>query len=453
MLSETRFRPFARRLTAGYVVLAVILIAVVAGASSVLAFINYASGLNDSVDSAALRVNQRVVYYQSQHRTLQQYAASLASDESRSRIHIGIYDNARRRLAGNYDEHPDTVGRSVAELMNVHRRVLHVTGGYIVLQPDFDAFGRWITRYWTIIAPIGVLCVLIAWIVGRAITRRAIAPLADVTDALRGIAEGDFTPKLLLEHGTGLYDLTAAYNDVAYRLNAATAEQQRQSAEMRQFIADAGHELRTPLTIFMGYLDALRQGVVEDSDAVRRVHETMLDESRKMRTIIEKLILLARMERTPEPSRERIDLNSVAARAVDALRPIAGERIRLQTDGAATIVGDDVELYEAIKNVVENAVRYAPGSPVEVNVQRDGDATEVVVADRGPGMQSVDVEHAFDRFYRGTSRSSVEGSGLGLAIAKRAVERIGGTIALHSSPQEGTRVTMRFPVSAYRTEN
>ena len=241
MPSEHRFRPFANRLTAGYVILAVALIAVVAGASSILAFVNYAGGLNESVDLAAARVTQRVGYYEAQHKTIEQYAPSLANDESHSRIHIGIYDSNRRRLAGNYDEHPDSVGRSVAELMNVHRRVLHVRGGYIILQPDFDAFGHWIARYWSIILPVGVLCVLIAWFVGRAITRRAIAPLADVTDALHGIAEGDFTPKLLLEYGTGLYDLTAAYNDVAYRLNAATAEQRRQSAEMRQFIADAGH--------------------------------------------------------------------------------------------------------------------------------------------------------------------------------------------------------------------
>lgn len=447
MPTERRFREFANRLTAGYVILAVALIAVVAGASSMVAFVNYASTLNDSLETASARVMQRVAYYESQHKTLTQYASILASDESHSRIRIGIYDNNRHRLAGTYNEHPNSLGRGVAELMNVHRRVLHVNGGSIVLQPDFDAFGRWITRYWSIIGPIGVLCVLIAWLVGRAITRRAISPLADVTDALHGIAEGDFTPKLLLEYGTGLYDLTAAYNDVAYRLNAATAEQRRQSAEMRQFIADAGHELRTPLTIFMGYLDALRQGVVQDSEAVRRVHETMLDESRKMRTIIEKLILLARMEREPEPSRERIDLNSVAARAVDALRPLAGERIQFQGDGNATVVGDDSELYEAIKNVVENAVRYAPESPVEVNVHHAGDTPQIVVTDRGPGMQTVDVEHAFDRFYRGTSRAQVEGSGLGLAIAKRAMERLGGSIHLESGPQQGTRVTMRFPVT------
>ncbi|MDP9025752.1 MAG: HAMP domain-containing histidine kinase [Candidatus Eremiobacteraeota bacterium] len=444
MPNDSRFRPFARRITRGYVWLAVVLIATIAGASSLLAFILYATGLNDSVDFAASRAEQRVQYYTAQHQSLVTYAPKLVKDEAHSRIHVNIFDLQHHRLAANSTSQPSTAGVVAAALMNVHRRVLHVDGGIIVLQPDFDAFARLMTRYWLVILPIGGLCIFIAWFAGRAITRRAVSPLGDVTDALHAIADGDFSPKLLLEHGTGLYDLTAAYNDVAYRLNAANAEQRRQSAEMRQFIADAGHELRTPLTIFMGYLDALRQGVVKDSSAVARVHDTMLDESRKMRTILEKLILLARMEREPEAAAQRVDLNSVAARAVDALKPLAGERIAFHAFDGATIVGDDAELYEAIKNVVENAVRYAPNSPVDVRVRADDRTSEVVISDRGPGMDSFDIDHAFDRFYRGASRHDVDGSGLGLAIAKRAVERVGGSITLKSDDTSGTLVTMRF---------
>ena len=250
---------------------------------------------------------------------------------------------------------------------------------------------------------------LVAWFAGRGISRRAVRPLAGVTDALRSIADGDFTPRLLLESDSDLKDLTQAYNDVAQRLNAATLERRRQEAEMRQFIADAGHELRTPLTIFMGYLDALRSGVVNDAGSVARVHETMLDESRKMRTIIEKLILLARMERDVEPAREEIEVNSIAARAVDVLKPLAGDRIAFVPDAPASVTGDDSELYEALKNIVENAVRYAPESPVEVRVAKTGREATIQIADHGPGMQPIDVEHAFDRFYRGHSRGEVDG--------------------------------------------
>jgi len=303
-------------------------------------------------------------------------------------------------------------------------------------------------RYWLTILPVGLLAVIVAWVAGRGISRRAVRPLADVTGAMRAIADGDFTPKLLLESDSGLIDLTHAYNEVAQRLNIASHERRRQEAEMRQFIADAGHELRTPLTIFMGYLDALRSGVVQDAAAVGRVQDTMLDESRKMRTIIEKLILLARMEREGEPVRDRIDVGSIAARAVDALRPIAGERIHLKTEPGTVATGDDGELYEALKNIIENAVRYAPESDVNVRVERQNGEAVIRIEDHGPGMSALDIEHAFDRFYRGTSRGEVDGSGLGLAIAKRAAERMEGSISLESGASAGTRVTMRLPVTA-----
>jgi signal transduction histidine kinase len=441
--TNPRFRAFSQRITRGYVVLAILLIAVVAGASSLLSFVMYASSYNQAMDSAVARVQQRVDYYQSQHQTIAQYAPNLVRDEAHSRFRVLVRDASHRMLAGE-DRPPNALAAAIAALLNMHPRHIDVAGGGIVLLPDLDGFMGYMGRYWLVVLPIGAVAVLVAWVAGRAITRRAVRPLADVADALHAIAQGDFTPKLLLESDSGLQDLTQAYNEVAQRLNVAALEHRRQESEMRQFIADAGHELRTPLTIFMGYLDALRSGVVEDPSAVARVHETMLDESRKMRAIIEKLILLARMEREGDPPREPIDLTALAERAADALRPLAGDRVQVSGEADATVLGDDSELYEAVKNVVENAVRYAPESPVHLRVAREDGHAVLEVVDRGPGMAGIDVEHAFDRFYRGGSRGEIDGSGLGLAIAKRAVERMGGTIALESRPNEGTKVTLRF---------
>jgi len=164
---------------------------------------------------------------------------------------------------------------------------------------------------------------------------------------------------------------------------------------------------------------------------------------------------LARLERPAPPRPERIDAGVVARRATDALAPLAGpDRITLHVaDALAFIDADESELYEAVKNVVENAVRYAPGSDVSVSVASDGARVTIEVSDRGPGMTPQDVEYAFDRFYRGTSRANGDGSGLGLAIAKRAVERAGGAIALESRPGQGTRVAMSFPSPAQPIPN
>jgi signal transduction histidine kinase len=446
--TEPTFRNFSRRITRGYVILAVALIALVVGASSAFAIIGFASTFNQSIDAAAARVQERVRDLTAQHLTLAQLAPKIIAYEPNARSRILVYDSQHRVVAGASAQLDDSQ-RFIAAALALRPRFVGVPGGgSIVLEPDVGDFSHSLVRYWERILPIGLIAVIIAWLAGRVITGRALRPLREVNEALGSIAAGDFTPKLLLESDSSLHELTQTYNEVAQRLNAATYEQRRHEAQMRQFIADAGHELRTPLTIFMGYLDALQSGVVQDGDGVRRVHETMLDESRKMRRIIEKLILLARLERDGDSMLDQIDLQSVAARAVDALRPLAGERLHLAADGEAVVVGDDGELYEAVKNVVENAVRYAPASAVEVRVARDGGTAVLEVADQGPGMAPIDVEHAFDRFYRGGSHGDVDGSGLGLAIAKRAVERMGGSIGLASGPDQGTTVTMRFPVQA-----
>ena len=447
MQTEPTFRKFARRITRGYVVLAVALIALVVGASSAFAIIGFASTFNQNIEAAQARMEKRLQYWAGQHESLRQFAPKLLDEEPSSRSRILVLDPQHGIIAGGSAQLDDNE-RFVEAALALRPRFIGVPGqGTIVLEPDVADLSRQLLHYWERILPIGFIAVIIAWLAGRTITGRALRPLREVNEGLRAIAEGDFTPKLLLESDSSLHELTQSYNEVAQRLNAASYEQRRQEIQMRQFIADAGHELRTPLTIFMGYLDALRSGVVQDGDGVRRVHETMLDESRKMRNIIEKLILLARLDRDGEPVLGAIDLKSLAERAVDALRPLAGERLRVDGAGGGFVVlGDDTELYEAVKNVVENAVRYAPASAIRVRVTRDGADAVLEIEDHGPGMAPIDVEHAFDRFYRGSTRGEIDGSGLGLAIAKRAVERMGGSIALDSRADFGTTVRMRFPI-------
>jgi two-component system OmpR family sensor kinase len=301
--------------------------------------------------------------------------------------------------------------------------------------------------YWSIMLPIGIIAVVLAWLAGRRITARAIGPLVDVSKSLRVIAAGDFTPQPLLDGNTELSELTGAYNDVAYSLATATAERARTEAQMRQFIADAGHELRTPLTIIMGYLDVLRQGIVQGPDNTQRTYETMLDESRKMRALIEKLILLARLERAPSAAFTTVDLSTVARDAAESLRPLADGRIHVEAARPAFVTANEAELHEAIKNAVDNALKYAPQSDVRVIVRAGDEMACVEVTDSGPGMDPQDVAHAFDRFYRGGTRGETEGSGLGLAIAKLAVERAGGQAAIESTPGRGTLVRFCLPCS------
>jgi two-component system, OmpR family, sensor kinase len=441
------FAAFAKRLTAGYVLLAVALIVLVVATTSVLAFILYVGTLNDAVGTDAQRATQRALAYQRLDEPLSAYAPPLAAEIGGPRIVVRIYDDARRLLASSSGATAATsrFTRAAAAAFGLRPAVVNVPGGTIVVAPDFAGFAHLLSRYLVFVLPVGALAVLAAWLIGRGVTRRAIAPLQDVARALRRIAGGNFSPEPLPAEESSLRELTAAYNEVAHRLTAATVERERNELQMRQFIADAGHELRTPLTVVMGYLGILQQGAVGDPSGVAHVYETMLGESRRMRDSIDKLILLARLERPAAPRTESVDAAAIAQRAADALEPLAGGRIGVRIEAApGAVEADEDELYEAIKNVIENAVRYAPASPVTVDVAGASSGVTVVVTDRGPGMDSQDLEHAFDRFYRGGSRGG-DGSGLGLAIAKRAVERVGGRIGIESRLGAGTKVTISLP--------
>lgn len=446
------FGSFRSRITRAYVLLAVVSIVVVVGVSSALAFLLFSRSMSDAVAGASQRAAETAqAIMQRRRESLSQAAPQIATEVGRRAFHVIVFDSSGRRLSQNEREEEPSTGREI--VIGVGRAIglpharVPIPGGAILISPDIDRFGALLLWYWSIMLPIGILAVIAAWFAGTRITARAVGPLAEVTGALRVIAAGDFSPQRLLDGSGELRALTQAYNDVAYSLANATAERARTEAQMRQFIADAGHELRTPLTIIMGYLDALRKGIVQGSEGTAQTYATMLDESRKMRSLIEKLILLARLDRAPTMPLAPVDLAAIARSAAETLAPIAQGRVHVSAGGPVIVTANEAELHEAVKNVVDNALKYAPECPVSVRVTADGENACVEVEDRGPGMDPQDAAHAFDRFYRGSTRGENEGSGLGLAIARTAVERAGGAAEIDSAPGRGTIVRLRLPRS------
>jgi two-component system OmpR family sensor kinase len=214
---------------------------------------------------------------------------------------------------------------------------------------------------------------------------------------------------------------------------------------MRQFVADAGHELRTPLTVIAGYIDVLRRGAIEEPKVARQILGTMSLEKEHMRGLIDRLMRLARMDAEAPPSPVAVDVSELLRDQCDAARRLDEQRdINYSVDGVGDVFADRAELGEALWNVVENALKYAPGAPIHLRAFRDNGSTVLSVSDEGPGMSESERLHAFERFYRGDARGEIPGTGLGLAIAKRAVDRAGGKIAIDSAPGRGTTVSIRL---------
>lgn len=229
------------------------------------------------------------------------------------------------------------------------------------------------------------------------------------------------------------------------RLENTLEERHAAAEEFQRFLADAGHELRTPLTIVSGYVEILA-AELQRSERGPQILEGLRAETARMRALVEKMLLLARLE-SPVSVPRLVDVGSVAADVVAQMQARFPDReVILRTSDRPSIVIDQDDLYEALRNLVENALRYAPSSPVEIDVAPEAETASIAVTDHGDGIAPNERGAIFDRFYRGSAQTDAEGSGLGLAIASRVAARWNGAIRLASRPGH-TTFTLRFPLA------
>jgi signal transduction histidine kinase len=338
------------------------------------------------------------------------------------------------------------LGFAIGTVFGAHLLRVPFIDGELTLLPDPDATGKVALALLAAIAAGSTLVGFLAWFSGRYITSQVLRPLVEVTHALQRFAARDFTPQPIAVAGKSEFDAIAlAYNAAAAQVAAAFAERELAETQMRQFVADAGHELRTPLTIVLGYIDLLKRKADAGDVRSRHIFNSISVEGARMRTLIDNLVLLAKMEgadeRPPEPFALQPLLEDIAE-SRKVLEP--GVRIELDRAVDATVIGSRDEIYEAISNIVDNAMKYAPSSPIRIAARAAGGGVELAISDQGPGIHPEDRSGIFDRFFRGSARGDVEGSGLGLAIAKRAVERAGGTLTLGSTSEAGTTFVIRL---------
>ncbi len=321
-----------------------------------------------------------------------------------------------------------------------------INGGFVAFAPSWALIWIALVPYWKFIISLAVIAIVLAWFLGLQFSKQALRPLNDVSNALRALAQGEYAQqRFVLAGGDEMASLTSAYNAAAANVAASMDERRRTEERMRQFVADAGHELRTPLTVIAGYIDVLRRGAVEEPTVAKQILATMALEKEHMRGLIDRLMQLARLDTESPPNVGPIDVRELLQSQCEAARRLEPSlEIDYAVDTDAQVLGDRTELGEALWNVVENAMKYAPKAAIHLRAARANGRVTIRIEDEGPGMTEIERLHAFERFYRGDRRGEIAGSGLGLAIAKRAVERAGGAIAIESHAGRGTAVTLTF---------
>jgi len=241
----------------------------------------------------------------------------------------------------------------------------------------------------------------------------------------------------------------AALHGVILVLHDIT-ELRRADQIRRDFVANVSHELRTPLTAIRGYVEALHEEDTTPEDRARFL-DIVGRHTRRMERLVKDLLRLARLDAGQEtlelsPCDTRALVGGVAAEVASAAEE-RGQRIELAVaSGAETVRADAAKLHDAVRNLVSNAIAYAPErSTIRIDARPAPDRrVEIVIADEGPGIPEEALSRVFERFYRVDKSRARDpgGTGLGLAIVKHLVELHGGSVRAENGPVGGARFTI-----------
>ena len=226
----------------------------------------------------------------------------------------------------------------------------------------------------------------------------------------------------------------------------------------RDFVANASHELRTPLTSIRGFVEALEDGGLEETEVAKRFLSRVRANADRMASLVDDLLELSRLESGAQPSSlEPLDCRAVAADVVASFAKIAARKsiaLNSALAPAPEVLSDGDRLRRILEHLVDNALKYTPdGGRVTVRVAAEGEAVLVSVEDTGPGISKEHLPRLFERFYRvDTARSrELGGTGLGLSIVKHLAESIGATVYVTSVTGQGSQFSVRLRAEAHRS--
>ncbi|MFI5690692.1 ATP-binding protein [Kribbella sp. NPDC051586] len=303
----------------------------------------------------------------------------------------------------------------------------------------------------------GGIGVLTAGGVGVFVVRRQLRPLRRVAQTAREVAglpldTGEIgvtarVPDQLTDERTEVGQVAVALNTLLGHMENALDARHRSEQQVRQFVADASHELRTPLTTIHGYAQlSLRQ---RDPELYGHAMGKVMVETTRMASLVEDLLLLARLDAGRPLDRRPVDLSRLARDSVTDAQIVAPSHhweLALPPD-PIVVIGDEQRLHQVVTNLLTNARRHTPaGTTVTVAAKLAGNSAVLTIHDDGPGIPADLLPNVFQRFTRAdTARTSTTGgTGLGLSLAQSITHAHHGTLTLTSTPGS-TNFTLALP--------
>lgn len=280
------------------------------------------------------------------------------------------------------------------------------------------------------------------------ITRSLTTDLSRLEATVEAVGRGDLEARTGIDRRDEVGATARRVDEMIDQLSVAEAARERDTEARKQFLASVSHDLRTPLAALQAALEAMEDGVADDPE---RYFASMSRDLEVLSTLIDDLAVLASVDAGGLRVDELVDLAEVVDETVEAMAPLAVSRdVRLvaTTTGRATARGDAAALGRVLRNLTDNALRYAPaGSEIALDVANGGPDVVVSVTDGGEGFAEDLKARAFDRFVTSDpARRRGGGSGLGLAIAQSVVQAHQGEIWIEDQAK-GTKVTFRLPAA------
>ena len=343
------------------------------------------------------------------------------------------------------DDAPDT--RALAQILP--------TGlGSIITAVSLNGVDKTLHEMTLFFLFISLIVLLLIGLLSRFIIRLSLRPLNEVEITAAAIAAGDLSARLPDNNPkTEVGKLTRSLNTMLSRIEESFALRVASESRLRQFVADASHELRTPLTAIRGFAELHRQGAVEGVEKTKELIGRIEKESIRMGSLVEDLLLLARMDEARPVSMVPVDLSHLVHECIVSAQAAGPDnQIVSNIEPDVFVLGDNKKIHQTVANLLANARTHSPtGTKIMVTLKSGKDDIRVSVSDEGPGLSSTDQERIFERFFRADpsrQRSVGEGSGLGLSIVDAIMKLHGGSVSVESELGRGATFTLTFPIKA-----
>ena len=290
---------------------------------------------------------------------------------------------------------------------------------------------------------VALLCLALVIASNVLFINNVVEPVAVVTDAAKRISAGSYGFRIEKKYADELGELVDNINDMSLKIG-------RNEKMKTEFISSVSHELRTPLTAINGWGETILEDPTGDPVQMRRGIRIILNESRRLSTMVEELLDFSKMEDGRFTLRiEQVDLQAELEDAIFTYRELfRQEGIELAYEPGEEllpeIAGDAERLKQVFCNVLDNASKHGgAGKRIVVSISHEGGEQIVTVRDFGPGIPEAELPYVKQKFYKGSSKA--RGSGIGLAVCDEIIQLHGGTFEIGNAEGGGAVVTIRLP--------